>query len=97
MLSAFSLDAWKQTRGILTSGLSENVRAELFQELGLSHFVYEDSQRCSSSKSPYIGALDNWNNGEHISFYYTFSSHYKHTFIFKASLLKEGKKYMYSY
>eukprot|EP00105_Crassostrea_gigas_P044578 XP_019928726.1 PREDICTED: uncharacterized protein LOC105342845 [Crassostrea gigas] len=74
---AFSLDAWKQTRGILSSGLTDEYRAELFQDLegltdeyraelfqdlGLSQFLYEDNRRCSSSESPYIGAVENWNN-----------------------------------
>lgn len=66
LLLAFSLDAWKQTRGILSSGLTDEYRAELFQDLGLSQFVYEDNRRCSSSESPYIGAVENWNNGRDI-------------------------------
>lgn len=92
LLSAFSLDAWKQIRGILTSGLSENFQAELFQELGLSHFVYEDSQKCSGSKPPYKGAVDNWNNGEHIYLYNSLYVYNINKTAFKGIHLRERER-----
>ena len=68
ILAVFSFDAWKQTRGITTTGLSDNFREELLQELGLSHFVFEDDKRCSGNKPPYLGAVDNWKNGLYMAY-----------------------------
>ena len=68
ILAVFSFDAWKQTKGISTAGLSDNFRAELLQELGLSHFVFEDDKRCSGNKPPYLGAVHSWNNGLYLAY-----------------------------
>lgn len=59
----FSYHIWRLGKRISTAGLTENNLAQLMQDLGLSQFVFKGNQRCSRSKYPFIGATDNWKNG----------------------------------
>ena len=64
IFSGFSYNMWRVGKKISAAGLSNSNLVLLMQDLGLAQFVYKDNQRCSSSRSPFIGATDNWINGE---------------------------------